>query len=283
MPESAYIFDTIIVMNYENQAQSHSNELQEASAETTERKRSIAEAAESISELFVSAAETYLQGDPELRDAVQSFYGDVSRLRNEFSNVFSKSEQSDIQIALETAKELVNSEEKFRSFAEKHIEVFQSTTERSDSFRRRDKRIQENPIATAPEYALGSYKEAMESQVADAVFQLHQKGYSPFESGMIENIHERGQYIGFYDENITVQESLITHLDEHGFVVKIDKQDNRIKLFIHPKRKGNVRLSEWKAVWDTVADNLEQKEREDMSGKKIYTYHQEFREYQDKL
>jgi hypothetical protein len=251
-------------------------------ADGSEEKR-ISEAIIKISRLYVEHAEKYLVDDTELKNAVIDFYNDSSRLSDELRNVFAGKNGSEINEYVDSVENVCADKDSFTNFAERYIESFQNTTERANSFRRRDKRIVDDPVATMEEYELGAFKDSLENQVADAVFELHDKGYSPFESGMTEDPASRDQFIGFYDKEISLPAALIDELDQQGIEVSIRKLNDRTQIFLHPKKDEKIRLSEWKAVWDFLAENMPPKEREASGDREVYEYHRDFRKFQDNL
>ncbi len=248
-----------------------------------DRESMVSEATEKIGSLFVEHANKYLIDDPELQNAVIDFYSDFDRLNTELGNVFQDKTPEEVQEAIVGVEHLCESEETFKQFAEDYIESFQSTTERAGSFRRRDERFKQNPNASDVEYQLGAFKESLESQVSDAVFELAEKGYRPFESGMDENVYSREQFIGFYDTEIQIPDLLKESLMEEGFTIYLRDMDDRTQIRISPPGGRRVRSSEWKAVWDQVSHFMSDNVNEAVKSKNVYGYHQEFRDLQDGL
>ena len=252
--------------------------------ETQEKREKIlSETIRNICRLFTESAEKYLQDDPELMSALVDFYGDETRLEQELRTVFENKEESELQDAVQKVEQLCNSEEAFRSFAEQYIETFQSTTERANSFKRRDARRETSPLASDQEFKLGTYRESIESQVSDAVFELDEKGYRPFESGMTEDPNNREQFIGFYDVKITIPQQLVELLEDEGFEIRVEEMDDRTQIRISPPADRKVRKSEWKAVWDQVSYYMEESKRTSTKSDVTYGYHQEFRDFQEGL
>ncbi|MEX1120328.1 MAG: hypothetical protein WEB94_01085 [Candidatus Paceibacterota bacterium] len=239
--------------------------------------------AEKVSELFIHTAIKHLQNDPELKQTVLDYYSDIPRLDRELSNVFANQNHEEIDTSISRIETRFQDPQEFKGYVTSKIEAYQSTTERANSFRRRDARIQNNPLASPAEYELGSYKDALENSVADAVFTLHDKGYSPFESGMDENASSREQFIGLYDTKITLPDELIEDLEDQGFALYIAELPDRTQIRLNPLNDSPVRSSDWKKIWDQLAEQIPVKKKENLWNRKKYTYHQEFRGHQDRL
>jgi hypothetical protein len=125
-----------------------------------------------------------------------------------------------------------------------------------------DTRIRTEPRATDSEYQLGTYAQAIESQVREAVFSLLEKGYTPMESGFYD-LREGSQYIGLSDTDNTVVETLrkslssgsheVTQkLTEMHVALDIQKMDDRIQIILVPQNEM-LSLKEWGEVWSSVA------------------------------
>jgi hypothetical protein len=125
-----------------------------------------------------------------------------------------------------------------------------------------DTRIRTEPRATDSEYQLGTYAEAIESQVREAVFSLLEKGYTPMESGFYD-LREGSQYIGLSDTDNTVVETLreslssgsheVTQkLTEMHVALDIQKMDDRIQIILIPQN-DMLSLEAWEEVWTSVA------------------------------
>jgi len=236
-----------------------------------------------IQDLFNGLAKEHLIDDPELQQTVLDYYSDTDRLEKEIANVFAGQETDQIEESISNIESRFKDPEEFKSYVANKVEPYQSTTERANSFKRRDARMQNSPVASRAEYELGSYRDSMESQVADAVFTLHNKGYSPFESGMDENASSREQFIGLYDSSISLDEELVSNFKEKGFELYIDELSDRKQIRLNPLNDSPVRSSDWKIAWDELAEQMPEIEREDSQDKRTYTYHQEFRDFQDKI
>jgi hypothetical protein len=274
-------------MSLESHITKEDNENDQRSVEINESDRNqetmVSEAISKISGLYVESAEKYLSDDSELQNAVTDFYSDTSRLSNELSNVFAEKSESYITDYVNSIENICTDENTFRDFAERHIESLQSTTERANSFKRRDMRIANKPIGTAEEYELGAFKDSLEHQVSDAVFELHNRGYAPFESGMTEDPSSRDQFIGFYDKEISLPTALVDELHQQGVGVLIKKFVDRTQIVLHPEKQEKIRLSEWKAVWNFLAENMPTKEKEVSGDREVYGYHRDFRKFQESL
>ena len=245
-------------------------------------KVNIEEVTRRIQDIYITSAEKYLSDNEELRNAVIDYYSDTERLQKELTNVFTRSTKDEVEEKIDAIAQMFKDKDTFVNEVSKHIESFQSTTERKNSFIRRNRRMEENPIATDEEYDAGTYRDSLESQVADAVFTLRDKGYLTFESGMSESNTNREQFIGMYNKNVFIPEKLTLSLKEKGFLIFLKHFDDRTQIRIKPLDE-NVPLSRWKKIWDEVAEQLPKAEKENLKNIRIWQYHKEFREFQNRM
>lgn len=133
------------------------------------------------------------------------------------------------------------------------IEQMQMLKEKEDTADRREQRIKENPLADEEELKVGAYREDLESQVSDAVFKLQKKGYDTFESGFREG---RNQYIGMYNKDIAIPESIIEYFKEKSFTVSLVEKEDRAIINLLPLKDEPVLLEEWKVIWDDFVDKM---------------------------
>lgn len=225
--------------------------------------------------LHLQFARQYLPEGDWLREQIIDYYSDTKRIKEELANVYEGMSQS------QALKKIEQKEDKYsdrREFVEKFQKFFGKINKR----RREQRRAEEQPLATEREYELGVYKDALEKQVQDAVFTLFDKGYKTFESGFRENT-KRDQYIGMYNKKAEVPETLREDFKRKGFEISEEHLEDRTIIQIHPLKDESVRLCEWKQLWNEFADRMPEAPEEDLSETKYYTFHQKFRERQDKL
>lgn len=86
-----------------------------------------------------------------------------------------------------------------------------------------------------------------------------------------------------YNKKVEVPEKLKEDFKQKGFEVSEKHLEDRTIIQIHPLIDKPVRLHEWKQIWDEFAEKMPEAPEEDLSETKEYTFHQEFRERQDKL
>jgi len=153
------------------------------------------------------------------------------------------------------------------------------------------RRKADNPLATDEEYRLGIYKEAIESQVRDAVFELQHKGYSPVGSGffdaitgsqaifieMLDAVHPK-EIVDSINDNLGAENKRIFEQ------ILVKESGDRIEIILVPKVR-TMSLSVWKTAWDDIAscfpniqNTLSSKGNVNNGGQGV-----EFRENQDKL
>lgn len=124
----------------------------------------------------------------------------------------------------------------------------------------------EGYIPTDEELNAGVARSELESQVADAVFVLRRKGFNTFESGFGSSYGCLGeQIIGFTlekEQTIVIPDFLREYLQNKGFVVDVDSftvpdvENYEVQLNIRPTPFRFVELSEWKEIWDFVAESI---------------------------
>lgn len=231
---------------------------------------------EKVKNLYLELANTHLNDGDPLKEKIVSYYSDTPRLQKELAVVFKGLTGQEINSKIEEVAEKLSDKTLF-------VEHYQKIFERIDTKHNMLRRMQENPEATDEEYELGTYKEGVEQQVRDACFALNRKGYKTFESGFREKDGDRDQYIGMYNYNVELPASLIESFKEKQFDISIIREDDRTVINIHPERAEPVTLTEWKQLWDELAERLPVASPEDFSGVKAYKLHTEFREKQDAL
>lgn len=245
------------------------------SFEGKESADNLEEIAERVQDLYITLAESYLPKEDSLRERIINYYADTEKLKSELATVFEDLKEKEIK------RRIKNLEDTYANktfFIEHHQEIF----ERTDAFKRRERRREEKPLATEAEYQAGVYKEALERPVQEAVFTLLDKGYKTFESGFRED-SDRDQYIGMYNKEVSLPDSLIHYFEEKGFEVSAVSHEDRTIISIHPLSAEAVRLLEWKEVWDDLAEKIPPAPEEDLGDVSEYAYHAEFREWQDEL
>jgi hypothetical protein len=231
---------------------------------------------ESVQKLYFELADKHLDEKSPLKEKIINFYSDFDRLQNELKVVFKGLSEGEISKKIEEVKERLNDKTFF-------VEHYQKIFERTEVFNGIKNRMMENPLATQEEYDLGVYKEGLETQVRDACFSLQKKGYKTFESGFREKEGNRDQYLGMYNKNIDVPESVTDYFKEKQFEISIIHHDDRTVINIHPENADAVTLDEWKKIWDELAEKLPVAKEEDFSKNKKYSLHTSFRERQDNL
>lgn len=229
-----------------------------------------------VQELYINLAEKYLDDENPLKAKIINFYSDFDRLQNELKVVFKGLREEEIYKKIEEVEERLND----RTF---FIEHYQKIFERIEVFNNIKDRMQKNPLATQEEYDLGVYKEGLEAQVRDACFLLQKKGYKTFESGFREKEGDRDQYVGMYNKNINIPESVINYFKEKQFEISVIHHDDRTVVNIHPESSNAVTLEEWKNIWNDLVDKLPMAKKEDFNDRKKYLLHTSFRERQDNL
>lgn len=108
------------------------------------------------------------------------------------------------------------------------------------------KRIKNNPYATPDEYALGIYREQLETQVRDAVFEFFRKGYRPIGSGFYDLA--QGTQAIILDEN-GVDMDLVKKILPDSVVVA--QGNGEIKIIFRPKNGASIQ--DLKSIWDKIA------------------------------
>jgi len=113
------------------------------------------------------------------------------------------------------------------------------------------KRIEENPLTTKEELSLGTYKEWIELQVRETVFNLRRKGYTTYQSGFSDLGRE--QRISFeknHLKNFQLPKELIRQLERKGVSLKIEPDSISFKL------NRYLKLNEIKEIWGRIERNL---------------------------
>ncbi len=235
----------------------------------------IENAVQRIQRLFISFAESYLpEGDP-LRDFVVSYYSDTERITSELGNVFAGLGEDQIE------KKMMSAE---RAFSDKDyfIEYFEKRQEKNLAKERNKLRASESPVADDAEYDAGTYREGIERQVVDAVFELRAKGYDTFQSGFTEG-EARSQFLDVYNKKVSVPTEITEYLSDVGFRIEVHQDGGRTTIMLSPVDEAAVRLDQWKEVWDSFANRMPSAELEDLSDARIYDQRVDFQRIQDNL
>lgn len=226
---------------------------------------------------------THEGGDEE----IENFFKNVSK--SEFlRDTVQKNINIFVMLFHEVSKKIFDKPEDIESLVH-NLKERQEEISRNGKDRYR--RILSNPYASDEEYRAGTYKESIESQVRDAVFELRKKGYSTMESGF-RDLVTGSQYIGINREvgidSQTITESINKNLNKENKLILskilVKNSDNRVQIVLFPKIR-TMPLNVWKLVWDDVAscipvidDSLRKKENSD-NGEQG----RDFREAQDKI
>ena len=232
--------------------------------------------------ILIAKAKEYLQDDEELRDAVVGFYSISEDQAAHLDYDYQPDKELVIDI-FNVKDRIANDPDSFRVYFSNKIEKLQQLTERVRVWDEKEKSESANQIATELEYKLGVYRDALEAQVADAVFILGSKGYLSFESGFYrQGGRERDQYMGFHNREIELPDQIVTDLRDRGFEIVLEGQEDRVLLIISPTQAESVRLSEWKKIWDEVAEAMPEN-TENLEDIEEVNYNTRFRRKQDEL
>ncbi len=113
-------------------------------------------------------------------------------------------------------------------------------------------RIETNPIPTEEETSLGLFKERIEPQVRDALFDLHRKGYHTLSSGFDYKDPSK-QNICFYDE-VQLSEEVKKLLESLGVKISSvpfrDRESNYWKIEFTAEKPD---LESLKIMWDKIS------------------------------
>jgi hypothetical protein len=204
---------------------------------------------EEVKRIRVEAAEKYLpEGDP-LRIKMIEYFSERPEVDQELRNYLSNlGDEEAMQDYIENLKRGTED-------SEKYIADMEHTFEINSVYSSRRNLGKAPRLATDQEYEMGVYTDYLESQVRDAVPALWEKGYRTFQSGYGEKDIVR-QYIDFSNEDITIPEDLEQYLEEKGVAITMSNEDDRTTLSLRPRSGKSLRLSEWKEIWDTVAEML---------------------------
>lgn len=208
----------------------------------------ITEAVKQLQSIMFSAANKHLSDNSSLRSYVFKYYENTASFKKELLNFYKNRDLNDVEIK-EKIQSVVSMTENKTLF----IETMQRLQEREESFRRKEQRIKQNPVASEEEFEAGAYKEELESQVSNAVFLLRKKGYSTFESGFRDGRH---QYIGIYNKNIVIPESVIEYFKEKSFEISLIEKKDRTTINLLPLKDEPVLLEEWKVIWNDFANKM---------------------------
>jgi hypothetical protein len=229
-----------------------------------------------IQRLYIDLAHKYLEESNPLKRIITDYYSDTERLANELSNVFKGKNESEIKAMIEFIRKRYENPTFF-------VERNQKIHERTAAFERTRQREANDPAATQEEYNLGTYTEALEMQVRDAVIILQKKGYKSFQSGFREKEDDRRQFMDFYNKNIQLPQHLLDSFQKRGFKLYLVEDSDRTTLFIDPTIKDPITLGEWKKIWDEFSEMMPEAEDENFDNIKKCYLHAEFRKKQDLL
>lgn len=153
--------------------------------------------------------------------------------------------------------ETENKERAYQEFLESMDELRSQVHE--DIGKEREERIASNPEPTEEELRIGAFKEDLEPQVRDAVFQFSQKGYSTNSSGFYGG--GRQAIDGFFqldDETIRKLEELGVKVRD-GFEADLPGWGDRwTRIEFLPDRAD---MAEMKRRWDAITMLLPEKEK----------------------
>lgn len=208
----------------------------------------ITEAVKQLQSIMFSAANKHLSDNSSLRNYVFKYYENTASFKKELLSFYKNRDLNDVNLK-EEIKNVTDMAENKTLF----IETMQRSKEREESFRRKEQRIKQNPVASEEEFEAGAYKEELESQISNAVFLLRKKGYSTFESGFRNGRH---QYMGMYNKNIVIPESVIEYFKEKSFEISLVEKKDRTTINLLPLKDEPVLLEEWKVVWNDFANKM---------------------------
>ncbi|MSR71681.1 MAG: hypothetical protein EXS50_03425 [Candidatus Taylorbacteria bacterium] len=107
-------------------------------------------------------------------------------------------------------------------------------------------RISDNPYATEDEYNVGLYREQLETQARDAVFELYKKGYRPTGSGFYDLL-QGTQAIFLQAQGVNI-DLIRTSLSSDIIVT-----ENNGQIAIIFKPQSGATIQDLKAKWDNIA------------------------------
>lgn len=279
-----------IVMEKHKVENSTEEMTQKVGAENTNQKENVSPAAEIETATFLKSLFDGVEDFPDKETWCWFWSSTIIKYGakdEEFKNFFKNISKSDIlRTALLTTDSEILGTLSDKLMSKVYVDpnqiedmVHNATERREEKFRNNiDKyeRIFSNPLASAEEYEAGIYRESIEHQVRDAVFELQKKGYSPIESGFMD-IDTGSQYIGINkEESVDAQviaDSFNKKLDEKNkklfSEILVKEYDDRVQIILIPKIK-TMPLGVWKFVWDDVAscipeakDSLQSKKNND--------------------
>lgn len=151
---------------------------------------------------------------------------------------------ADMQAKKEERKEADVSKDDFSSLRlEAHEQVDRETLAR----------IRENPIPTEEEILVGAFREMIEPQVRDALFEFNRKGYSTESSGFYGAVGEMQCIDGYFevdDETKARIEELSGQVLKGKDVGMPGQHEQYTYIRFYPK---HARSEEIKAIWDSIA------------------------------
>lgn len=137
-------------------------------------------------------------------------------------------------------------------------------------------RVKNKPVAAKEEYILGTYRESIETQARDAVFEFQRKGYKTFESGF-GNLVSGAQYIGIRKEGVNI-DALRNSLPKYATLIE---SKDRFQIIFNTRRDSTT--EELKEDWDDLASNIPESELKDDEPIDNGLQGVNFREAQDKI
>lgn len=244
-------------------------------SEVPENNELIPQAVLKVQTTVIELANRHLEhGDP-LHSYIVEYYSDTKKLEFELGNVLRGLDEARIDAYIAELKQKFSNPAYF-------IERFERMQERGAAKERMKERYEKDPLATPEEYDAGIYREGIESQVVDAVFELRKKGYDTFQSGFTEK-DPRDQYIDFYNKEVTVPDELAEEIEALGFEITLLKLEDRTTIKLHPTEDTPVRLDTSKNIWDVFASKIPPAKKEGFRSVQTYELKKRFREIQDGL
>lgn len=232
-----------------------------------------------LGELFHKIDSESNEYDPESIQAVEIFLENISRHEN-FRVALQENPQMFDSMFYELSNSAIESERDAEILAHNMLE---RQHEISANHKEVEERIMQNPLASEEEYSLGIYKEFIESQVREAVFKLHAKGYGVVGSGFDNPL--RGTQSIMFDEHSALdlevfRDVALKNLD--GIKkIHLKMEEDRMKIILVPI-DPMMDLHEWKRVWDQFADSMPKSKRQAALNNNG-AQGNEFRERQDKM
>ncbi|HRH31315.1 MAG TPA: hypothetical protein PK950_01485 [Candidatus Paceibacterota bacterium] len=259
-----------------DEREGNAEDKQEGDKENREKELDLQKYIDEIKSIRVAAAEKLPDNDP-LRIEMIRYFSERPEVDEELHHYLSRMEDEQ-----EIEKHIDDLRRSTTEDFDRYIAEMEHTFE-INSVRSNRRNLEKEPrLATEQEYDMGVYMDNLESQVRDAVPALWEKGYRTFQSGYGEKDITR-QYIDFFDKDIAIPEELAQYLNEKGVALTMSNADDRTTLSLRPRSGKPLRLSEWKEIWDTVADKLPDADPNNKHEMTEYGDLTKFRQAQDAL